>query len=132
MVNLVGDWYGVQFSLKEPERARRQKTQDESRTCEIEDNLSIPTWKSFTANTKNKAVLQGYRAETWCKHPEMVLEMCSLSLEASPVNMSSFKEMDQKHYHMCRVNLTRKQIHVSSTLCATLELLKCCDTSHGH
>ena len=54
MVNLVGDRYGVQLSLKEPEKVRRQKTQYESRTYEIQDNLSISTWKSFIANAKNK------------------------------------------------------------------------------
>ena len=93
MVNLVGDWYGVQLSLKEPERVRRQQTQDDvSRTFEIQDNLSIPTWKSFITNAKNKAALQRYRAKMWCKHPEMVPRDVQL-LEASPMNLSSFKEM---------------------------------------
>ena len=57
---------------KEPERVRRQNTQDKSRTHEIQDNLSIPTWKSFIANAKNKAALQRYLVKTWCKQPEMV------------------------------------------------------------
>ena len=83
------------------------ETQDESRTHEIKDNVSIATRKSFIANAKNKAALQKCLAETWC------LEMCSVSLEASPVNLSSFKEMDHKPYQICHVNLTRKQIHVS-------------------
>ena len=43
MVNLVRDRYGVQLNIEEPERVRRQKAHDESRTYEIRDNLSIPT-----------------------------------------------------------------------------------------
>ena len=32
----------------------------------------MPTRKSFIAKANNKAALQRYLAETWCKHPEIV------------------------------------------------------------
>ena len=72
IVNLVGDRYGVQLRPKEPERVRRQKTQDESSTYEIQDNLPMPTWTSFVANAKNKATLPRYLTDTWYIHPKMV------------------------------------------------------------
>ena len=66
---------------------------------------------SLTLRTKQRCKV------TWPKCGANILkwslEMCSLSLEASPVNLSSFKEMDHKPFQIYRMNLTSKQIHVS-------------------
>ena len=73
-VNIVGDRYDFDASksLKAEERTRRQKDQSSSRSYAVKDNLTIPPWKQFISNPKNKEAIQAYLADSWSKNHESV------------------------------------------------------------